>query len=95
MLGSSTPAITSPHAVSCANTGTCVSTVLSRKSLYQRIGFPAACFATIFGIVAIHRAEAPGTGTTPPRSTTPSFVITALANQSPTTMRRIASQWPG
>ncbi len=66
-----------------------------RNSRKNPTGFPSAYFVTSSGITWIQRAEAVGTGRNPHASVIVSLVKIALANQTPTAIRRNASQRSG
>src|SRR2546426_4698230 len=70
-------------------------TVVSRKSLYQPTGLPAANSATRLGWKARNRSDTTGYGTTPHRNSSTSFVHTAFRNHAPTTTRSNASHVSG
>src|SRR2546422_11293073 len=89
------PTAVSPNAVSWANRPLCAMTVCCMKSRKNPTGFPSAYFPTSSGITCSQRSDALGTGRNPHSSVTDSFVNSALANQTPTAIRRTASQRSG
>src|SRR5438067_949173 len=89
------PTAVSPKAVSWANRPLCARTVCCMNSRKNPTGFPSAYFPTSSGITCIQRSDALRTGRKPHSSVTDNFVNSALANHTPTAIRRTASQRSG
>src|SRR5207237_10592363 len=82
-------------AVGWANSTSCETTIACRNSRKNPTGFPSAYFVTSSGKAWVQRAEAVGTGRNPHASVIVSLVKIALADQTPTAIRRNASQRSG
>src|SRR5437879_432174 len=89
------PTAASPNAVSWAYRWLFGTTVFNRNSLKKPIGLPSAYFVTRIGMTCSQRSDAVGTGRKPQASATLSLVKIALANHTPTAIRRPASQHSG